>query len=256
MMRRWAVLGVLLGLAGAVLVHAPASWLAAYLASWSASRVQLAQPRGTVWSGNARLVLAESAGSADTSSLPGRVAWNLGWEGGALVLRVHADCCMQVPQRVHLEPSWRRPVARVEDGVSRWPANVLTGLGAPWNSLQPQGVLQLRTRGLSVEWVDGATLLLGQLELDALAMSSRLSTLRPVGSYRLTVSGVAPAGEPVLRLQTLEGPLRVVGQGAWTGSGWRFRGEASAEPRDESVLGNLLNMVGRRAGNKSVLSVG
>ena len=59
-----------------------------------------------------------------------------------------------------------------------------------------------------------------------------------------------------LQLQTLEGSLSLVGRGQWTGAHWSFRGEASAAPEREQALGNLLNMVGRRQGVRSVISLG
>ena len=92
--------------------------------------------------------------------------------------------------------------------------------------------------------------------LDALGMSTSLSTLRPIGSYRLSLTGGANRAAPVLQLQTLEGELSLSGNGLWTGSHWSFKGEASAAPERESVLGNLLNMVGRRQGPRSVISLG
>ena len=49
---RWAVLGALVGLAIAVLMYAPATWLAAALHEASAGRVQLIEPEAP--SGQAR----------------------------------------------------------------------------------------------------------------------------------------------------------------------------------------------------------
>jgi general secretion pathway protein N len=96
----------------------------------------------------------------------------------------------------------------------------------------------------------------GTLQMDALAMASRLSTLRPLGSYRLQLDGGALGNPPRLRLQTLEGSLQMQGEGEWAGRGWRFRGEASAADGSEAALSNLLNILGRRAGARSVISLG
>ena len=90
-------------------------------------------------------------------------------------------------------------------------------------------------------------------ELDARAMSSRLSTLRPMGSYRLAVQG----GEaPTLTLSTLDGHLQLNGTGQWVGNRLRFAGEASATPEREAALSNLLNIIGRRNGARSIITVG
>ena len=84
-------------------------------------------------------------------------------------------------------------------------------------------------------------------------MSSRLSTLRPMGSYRLLLSG----GEvPTLALSTLDGALQLSGTGQWVGQRLRFAGEASAAPEREAALANLLNIIGRRSGARSIITVG
>nr|MBP6494324.1 type II secretion system protein N [Rhodoferax sp.] len=79
------------------------------------------------------------------------------------------------------------------------------------------------------------------------------STLKPMGSYRLTVSG----GETTrLQLETLDGSLQLSGTGEWVGSRLRFAGEATAAPDREAALSNLLNLIGRRTGARSVITVG
>ena len=93
----------------------------------------------------------------------------------------------------------------------------------------------------------------GQAQLDALSMSSRLSTLRPMGSYRLTLQGGAT---PTLGLQTLQGALQLSGSGQWVGQRLRFTGEASAAPEREGALSNLLNIIGRRNGARSLITLG
>ena len=87
----------------------------------------------------------------------------------------------------------------------------------------------------------------------ALQVSSRLSTLSPMGSYRITVQG---GPEPSLQLTTLEGSLQLSGQGQWIAQRLRFNGVASAEPERVEALSNLLNIVGRRDGARSIITVG
>ena len=132
-------------------------------------------------------------------------------------------------------------------------AAVLAGLGTPWNTLQPQGQLMLQTQGLEAVWSAGRMALAGRAQLDAMSMSSRLSTLRPMGSYRLELTG----GEvPALALSTLQGPLQLTGSGQWVSQRLRFAGEASAAPDREAALANLLNIIGRRSGARSLITVG
>lgn len=256
MMRPWAAMGAFAGALLALLLHAPAVWLSGLVAAATGARLQLSDLRGTVWNGEGRLQVGQGVADSQGVVLPGRIFWSWGWDAGVPTLALRASCCAPTPQRLRLVPGWGRLTLQLVDGESQWPAAVLAGLGAPWNTVQAQGELQIRTRGLSVEWDAAGVRLEGQLQTDALAMASRLSMLRPVGSYRLTLT--APPGKlaPALQLQTLEGPLRMQGSGLWTSGGWRFTGEASADPQSEAALQNLLNMLGRRDGAKALLSVG
>ena len=250
---RWAAVGAVLGLLATLVLFAPARWLSGALADATQGHLLLAAPAGTVWNGTAQLVLTGGAGSSDAAALPDRLRWRLRptWDG--LSLQLQAPCCTPEPGalRVHLKRGGARIV--VADSGSRWPAALLAGLGTPWNTLKPQGDLALATKGLTVEIAQGRLVLAGSAQLDALGMSSQLSPLRPMGSYRLVLAG----GElPTLGLQTLEGALQLTGQGRWVGSRLRFDGEASAAPDREAALSNLLNIIGRRSGARSLITVG
>ena len=59
-----------------------------------------------------------------------------------------------------------------------------------------------------------------------------------------------------LVLATLSGSLQLSGQGQWVGSTFRFVGEASAAPESLAALSNLLNIIGRREGARSIIKVG
>ena len=93
----------------------------------------------------------------------------------------------------------------------------------------------------------------GRAELVAQRLSSRLSTLRPMGSYRITLQG---GTSTTLRVETLEGSLQLSGSGQWVGARLRFQGEASAAPDREAALSNLLNIIGRRSGSRSLITIG
>jgi general secretion pathway protein N len=139
------------------------------------------------------------------------------------------------------------------DGQSTWPASLLAGLGTPWNTLQPAGLLVLSSQGLSITSVEGRLAVVGQAQLEALDLSSRLSTLQPLGSYRLTLRGGAVPG---IELDTLSGSLQLKGSGRWVGSRLHFEGVASATPERVEALSNLLNIIGRRNGAQSIISMG
>ncbi|MCO4244324.1 type II secretion system protein N [Acidovorax facilis] len=249
----WALVGAVAGVVPAVVAFAPAHRLAQSVASATGGQVQLLQARGTVWTGSAQLVLTGGSASQDSAALPSRLDWRIrpGW--GGLHAQLNASCCTPTPLRLQASAGWSGTRLTIIDGESLWPASVLTGLGTPWNTLQPQGQLALQTRGFTMRWSAGRMSLAGQVQLDARAMSSRLSTLRPMGSYRLTVQG----GEaPTLTLSTLDGHLQLNGTGQWVGNRLRFAGEASATPEREAALSNLLNIIGRRNGARSIITVG
>jgi general secretion pathway protein N len=249
----WAVAGALLGLLLALLLFAPAQWLADAVRERSGERLLLREARGTLWNGSARLVLAGGAGSTDEVALPTRLDWQLRPRWNGVRIEVSSECCTTRPLRVRGAMRWGGAHLEIADGQSRWPAALLAGLGTPWNTLQLDGDLRLETKGLSVEWVAGRLAIGGQAELTAQRLSSRLSTLRPMGSYRITVQG---GQTPSLRLDTLEGALNLSGSGNWVGSRLRFRGEASAAADRESALSNLLNISGQRAGARSIITIG
>jgi general secretion pathway protein N len=249
----WAAAGALSGALLGLVMFAPARWLAAGLEAASRGQLRLAEARGSVWDGSARVVLTGGTGSSDAIALPDRVHWRLSprWNGAAA--QVRAACCMAQPASMRVHVGFGTQALTIGDSSSRWPAALLAGLGTPWNTVQPQGDLLLSTRGLSVEWAEGRVAVAGRAELVAQDLSSRLSTLRPMGSYRIILQGGAT---PTLRLDTLDGSLRLTGSGQWVGSRLRFSGEATAAPEREAALSNLLNIIGRRSGPRSIITIG
>jgi general secretion pathway protein N len=266
---RWAWTGVGIGLVLAFITQAPAHWLTHAIEQASGERVLLPDAQGTVWNGSAQWVLNEgplniaatpnTARPASTTSLPTRVTWQLGpridWANLRFNLgaTVASACCTPQPVRVDVSPMWRGLRVQVSDHTSNWPASWLVGLGAPWNTVQPEGQMQLHTTQLQWTQQAGKETLLGQAELQMQQLSTRLSTLRPLGTYRVRVQG----GDAVaLTLDTLEGSLLLQGTGQLLNGRVQFNGEASAAPDSEAALSNLLNILGQRQGAKSILKMG
>jgi general secretion pathway protein N len=242
-----------LGLALALVLFIPASWLASRIESASDGRIVLTDPRGSLWNGSANLQLTGGEGSADRLALPTPVDWRIRPRWNGLLVQVATACCTPQPLVIRVRPGWRGTSLDIADARSQWPASLLAGLGTPWNTLQLDGDLVLSTQGLSVEWIEGRLALAGRAELQAQRVSSRLSTLRPMGTYRMTVTGGAT---PNLQLETLEGSLQLSGSGQWVGSRLHFTGAATAAPGREEQLSNLLNIIGRRSGARSIISIG
>ncbi|MGI4779069.1 MAG: type II secretion system protein N [Janthinobacterium lividum] len=249
---RWAVGGALLGGSLALSIFAPARWLAAGLASATGNRLQLVNARGTVWNGTSGVVFSSGASGTESISLPGTLTWTLrpGW--GSVSASLDLPCCAAQPLVVKARPLVDGVQLDWGTGSSRWPAAMLAGFGAPWNTLKPEGVLELSTQGFTMQLQRTQLALTGRAMLDATDISSSLSTLRPMGSYRITAEG---GPTPTLLLTTREGSLQLNGSGRWNGRAMRFDGEASAAPGREEALSNLLNIIGRRDGARSLITL-
>lgn len=261
--RRWAWCGGLLGLLLALILFAPASWLARSLASASHQHLLLTETRGSLWSGSSTLVLTGGSGSRDAAALPGRLSWTLRptlHAGLALLLTARLDGTINDALQLRITPGLRHVGIEVLDQpgwVARLPASLLTGLGTPWNTLQPEGTLRLATQGFRLDWADGQWHQGGRLELDLADLSSRVSTVAPLGSYHFSLSAApGQADTSDLRFYTVDGALLITGQGSLTPTGVRFNGEARAAPGREAALDNLLNIIGRRDGARSVITIG
>ncbi len=257
---RYGLWGAALGAIGGLVAFAPAAWLANGIASATGDRVLLSDARGTVWNGSAVVVLTGGPGSRDATSLPGRMDWTLGLKGAALELRARHACCLLGPTSVLLKPGLGRVaviVPAAPAGIGQWPAAWLGGLGTPWNTLQLGGTMRVSSPGAKIEYVQGRWRLDGQVSVDLAGISSRISTLDELGSYRLVVDGNAASGDTAtLQVSTTGGALQVSGTGQWAGPTLRFRGEAVAADGAEAALNNLLNIIGRRQGARSIISIG
>ena len=257
---RWAWAGAGLGLALALITQAPAHWLTHAIEQATGERVLLPDAQGTVWNGSARWVLNEGPlNMARTTALPTRVTWQLGpridFDHLRLTLSatVASACCTPQPVRVDISPVWRGVRVQVSDHTSHWPAHWLEGLGTPWNTVQPEGQMQLQTTQLQWSQQGNTEQLQGQAELQMQQFGTRLSTLRPLGTYRVHLQG----GETMaITLSTLEGSLQLSGNGQLLHGRVHFSGEATAAPDAEAALSNLLNILGQRQGAKSILKMG
>jgi len=263
---RWGLWGAMLGASLGLIAFAPASWVAGVLSQATGGRLVLADAQGTVWSGSAVSVLTGGAGSRDARSLPGRLSWVMRpqLQGGLGVRITFAhDCCLSgQPQlvarfglgrvRAHIETS-----PQAEPGlVGQWPAAWLAGLGTPWNTLELGGVVRMSAHEFALEWVQGRVRVSGQSEVALRNVASRVTTLDRLGSYRLNIDGQAGNGSAQLSLITEEGALQLDGSGSWGPGGLRFQGEARARDTERGALDNLLNIIGRRAGDRSIISIG
>ena len=226
--------------AATIVVRAPAAWLGDWLEG--NTRVRLLDPRGTVWHGSA---LVGFSNGRETTLVPGRVEWRIDGVAARAVSATLAHPWLTAPLRLSLG---REGVA-FGKGSARLPAGVLASAGAPFNTLRPGGMLE-------ASWTDTllrGSALTGEVQIDWRDAKSALSTVAPLGSYRLRVTGRGDGS--ALDLVTLSGPLQMQGRGRIEGSRVRFNGTAGAEAGMRPALDGLLGVLGMRSGDKVLLAI-
>lgn len=258
---RWGgpALALGIGLLAGSSVFAPARWWALAVDAGTQGRVQLVHPQGSVWRGEAGLLLH---GDGGTLALPGGIAWRIGLSSKpalGVTLDLTLRCC--APQ------TWQWRLGRMEGAWavesrphrSTWDLAWLRALGSPWNTLGFQGTLELDVGvlrwPLSGTAAAGRTPPRGHWTADIIDLSAAVATVRPLGSYRLSGDLAGPSG-PTIALSTLSGDLRLDGEGAWRRGRFHFQGLAQAAPDRLDALSNLLNLLGRRDGARAHLRLG
>jgi len=204
--------------------------------------VRLLDARGTLWHGSA---LIGFSNGREITLVPGRIDWQVDGVGPAGISARLTHAWLSTPLRVSLA----REGVSFGKGAARLPAGVLASVGAPFNTLKPGGTLE-------ASWTDTAlrgAALTGEVQIDWRDASSALSTVAPIGSYRLRVTGRGDG--PALDLVTLSGPLQMQGRGKIEGSRIRFNGTAGAEAGMQPALNGLLGVLGMRSGDKVLLAI-
>ena len=287
---KWSITGAVIGACFALITQAPATWLANVISNASQHRFVLQNAQGTVWRGSAIALLADGnqhptvtrqspsqpllqaypsgKPSSNTSSispntigmpLPSRLSWDFssGFDTGLMRLVVRAqiksECCTPEPLQLAASIGWQGIRIDVANQQSQWPAHWLIGLGSPWNTVQPEGSMQLRTENLVWQSNMGTPQIQGLAELTLSQLATPLSTLRPLGTYLLRLQG---GDTMALTLATIEGGLQLSGNGQWANGRLQFKGEARAQPAFEAALSNLLNILGQRQGAISIMELG
>ncbi|MDB5746881.1 MAG: ral secretion pathway protein GspN [Massilia sp.] len=237
----WLVV-LLLAVALTVLVSLPASWLGMIVERQTGGRLTLGDAQGTLWNGSAFVGGAAGEGGSVTPLLPGRFAWQL----SPLVLFGRVNMTLENAQAlagpVRIEGSWSQ--WQVSEGQLLLPAEGLTGLGAPLNTLMPSGVIRLSWNRLDLVRQPNSIAVTGRTILSMSDMGSRMSPIRPLGSYEMALDWRGAQADLVLR--TVRGALLLSGNGTLQNGRLRFSGQASAAEGYEETLGNMLNLLGQR----------
>lgn len=231
-----------------VLAFLPASWLSVLVERQTNGQLALGDAEGTLWRGSAFIGGAPSGDEALTPLLPGRFTWRL----SPLVLLGQVDIELQNLQAlstsVQVRGGWNR--WQISPAAVQLPAERLTGLGMPLNTIRPTGHIRLAwdtlllQRQSRTDRGDQMLNLEGRLTLDMTDMASRLSPVRPLGAYRLKMDWYGQRAN--LDLETVQGPMLLSGSGNINAGHFQFSGRAEAAAGSEQELANLLNLLGLR----------
>ena len=236
-----------------VLASCPASWMALLLEKQTAGRLTLGDPQGSLWRGSAFIGGAAAGNEPVTPLLPGRFVWRL----SPLVLLGRVNLALENPAAltvpVQIVGSWSE--WQVSPATVTLPASRLAGLGAPLNTIEPSGVMQLSWSALQIARNGPRVDMTGVLTLELQDVASRMSPVKPLGSY--TVQMDWRGAQATMQLKTRRGALVLTGGGTINNGRLQFSGIADAAAGQEERLANLLNLLGQRrqVGGKNVIAL-
>ncbi len=218
----------------------PAAWIAPQFAQRSGGHVVLANPAGSLWHGSATLRLAAGTDSGEPTELPGQLEWRTAfWPLFTGQLRMTLIETEAMPAPVELLVTRRETT--LGGGSVAVPASLLDGLGAPFNTLALRGPVRL-------DWTDWRVFgsqSFGRLTVNLSDIASRISRVKPLGTYRMMFE--AQGDHASLVLSTRKGPLLLDGEGSVRGQRFTFKGSARSEPDSAENLRPLLALLGRRS---------
>jgi general secretion pathway protein N len=235
------------------LVFFPASWLTYKVEQETGGRLTLGDPQGTLWRGSAFIGGAPGKGDPVTPLLPGRFSWRLSPMALFGQVDMELENAESLSQPLQINGTWSQ--WQVSGASVNLPAERLAGLGAPLNTIQPSGRMQLSWGPLLVVQHGLTVAVNGSTSLELSDMSSRLSNIKPLGAYHV---GILWSGESAhLELKTTQGPMLLSGTGDLNNGQFHFNGQAEAEAGQEQKLANLLNLLGQRQriGDKDVFAL-
>ncbi|MGI4861154.1 MAG: type II secretion system protein N [Janthinobacterium lividum] len=225
-----------------VLLLLPAAWIVPRFAAATGGRVSLVDPQGSLWRGSARLMLSAGSDAEGATVMPNRIDWTTRfWP----LLSGHVQMVMREaqPHALPILLDARRDGATLSAGSLAVPAGLLAGLGAPFNTLNFQGDIRLDW----TEWRVIGERAYGGLVMSLRDLSSSVSLLRPLGTYRATFTAAGQDG--TLVVETLSGPLMVDGTGQFRDGQMNFSGKVHSSAEAQPNLAGLLNLMGRPLGD-------
>ncbi len=184
----WLVIAAL-SAALVMLALLPAAWITPQFSKQTRGHVNLVDPAGSLWHGSATLMLAAGSDMSAATLLPGRIEWTTSFwplfTGRVRMTMRHSEA---MPDPVTVDATLR--TATVTPGAMTVPASLLGGLGAPFNTLDLQGKVQLSWS----DWRSFNREAFGQLTVTLNDVSSRISLRQ---AARLVSRAVPGAGRVV-----------------------------------------------------------
>ena len=248
----WLLAGVA-SVALTVMIFFPATWITSIVERQTVGRLTLGDAHGTLWNGSAFIGGAASGSDPITPLLPGRFSWHL----SPMVLLGSIDAQLvnteALSQPISVTGNWRQ--WQVNPGAILLPAERLAALGAPLNTIQPSGQMRLSWDLLQLTWQNGQIGMNGTMKLEMNDIGSRLSPIKPLGSYELALDWRGTRAS--VTLKTNEGPMLLNGTGIFSNGRLQFSATAQAETGQEQRLANFLNLLGQRRqeGGKDVIAL-
>jgi len=254
----WVVAALLIVIV-TVVVMLPAAWLAPVLEQQTGGRFSLGDTEGSLWDGSAFLgvVSAGEKSAMARASLkplfPGRFHWRL----SPMLLLGRVDMRIEnrdvLTQPINLQGNWHQWT--LTSSALLLPAERLSALGAPLNTLKPSGRMRLSWEMLTLSSMPDGITIDGRMQLDMTEIASALSPVKPLGAYQLQLDWRGALAQ--LTLKTLSGPLQLHGSGVLANGRLQFSGEAWAQEGQEQRLAILLNLLGQRRqqGNRNIIAL-
>ena len=236
-----------------VLVFFPAIWMMSLLEKQTAGRFTLGDAQGTLWRGSAFIGGAASGDDPLTPLLPGRFSWRLSPMIFLGEVDVELENSEALSQPISVTGNWRQ--WQVSPSAILLPAERLAALGAPLNTIQPSGQMRLSWEPLQLAMQNGRIEMVGAMKLEMKDIASRMSPVKPLGSYDLALDW--HGAQTSVTLKTAQGPMLLSGAGMLNNGQLQFSGTAQAEAGQEQRLVNFLNLLGQRhtEGGKDVVAL-
>lgn len=248
----WSLAG-LVSIAITILIFFPATWMMLILEKQTAGHFTLGDAHGTLWSGSAFIGSAPGGSDPVTPLLPGRFSWRL----SPMILLGRVDAELEnteaLSQPISVTGNWHQ--WHVSPGAILLPAERLAALGAPLNTVQPSGQMRLSWEPLQLTQQNGKFEMAGAMNLEMNDLASRMSPIKPLGSYDLALDW--NGAQASVKLKTAKGPMLLNGSGILSNGQLQFSGTAQAETGQEQGLANFMNLLGqrRKEGDKDVIAL-